>query len=232
MCNRDFASKHLNKILNRINLAAERANRDPSEITLVGASKQQTSDLLKTFIYSGLTDLGENYLQESLTKQQELKDAKINWHFIGRLQSNKCKVIAEHFNWVHTIDRLKVANALAKARPTDLQPINILVQLNVDDEESKGGISVKHAYQLCDEVTELEGVNLRGFMLIPKPRIDLSEQRRPFSIAKETMESVNQRLGIQLNTLSMGMSNDLEAAILEGSTMIRVGSDLFGPRDS
>lgn len=232
MCNREFASKQLNKILIRINLAAEKVGRDPSEITLVGACKQQSSNLVQAFIDSGLYDFGENYLQEFLTKQQKLTSEKVCWHFIGRVQSNKCKDIAQHFNWVHAVDRYKVAKALGKARPANLQPLNLLVQLNVENEDTKGGITAEQAYRLCDEVAELESVNLRGFMLIPKSDANLTEQRRPFATARETMERVNQRLGLKLDTLSMGMSNDLEAGILEGATMIRVGTALFGARDS
>ncbi|MCL4169417.1 UNVERIFIED_CONTAM: hypothetical protein GTU68_023225, partial [Idotea baltica] len=131
---------------------------------------------------------------------------------------------------VHAVDRLKIAKALAKARSTEQQKLNLLVQLNVDNEDSKGGISPEHSYQLCAEIAEIETIQLRGFMLIPKPSLDIVDQQRPFAIARETMQTINQRLGLKLDTLSMGMSNDLESAILEGSTMIRVGSDLFGPR--
>ena len=197
---------------------------------MVGASKQQTSIHVGDFYESGLRDFGENYVQEALTKKQELEDLNINWHFIGRIQSNKCRAIAENFNWVHSVDRLKIAKALANASAARDQPLNILIQLNNDRESSKAGITIAQAPKLCREIAELNAVCLRGFMLIPKSTTEMDHQRQPFSAAREAMESINQRYGMNLDTLSMGMSNDLEAAILEGATMIRIGTDLFGAR--
>lgn len=235
MSNRDFASKQLNKINNRVLQAAQAANRDYSEISLIAASKQQTSQTIRAFHNNGLNHFGENYLQEARQKQDELQDLNLNWHFIGRLQSNKCKTIAEHFNWVHTVDRLVIAQRLARNRidqaTSNIQPLNLLIQLNVDQEQSKGGISLDSAPSLCAQISQLDGIQLRGFMLIPKPHDNFDQQRRPFALARETLEKVNQRHGIGLDSLSMGMSGDLEAAIMEGSTMIRIGSDLFGPRN-
>ena len=229
MRNSDFAPKQLTKVQYRINLAAKEANRDPSEITLIGACKQQSSELIGEFHNAGLDDFGENYLQEALEKRKTLSTIP-NWHFIGRLQSNKCKDVAHHFSWVHTVDRLKIANALALAAEKSSSTLNILVQLNIDEEKPKGGVSVQSATELCSQISEMSNLRLRGFMLIPKPTKDLVEQHRPFALARETLESINQRYGLDLDTLSMGMSNDIEAAILEGSTMIRIGTDLFGPR--
>lgn len=235
MSNRDFASKQLNKIQNRILDAARAANRDPSEITLIGASKQQSSQRINEFYASGQRSFGENYLQEALLKQAELTDLDIDWHFIGKLQSNKCKAAAQHFDWVQTVDRLKIAQRLAQFRSSEFsnmerRPLNVLIQLNIDQEDSKAGVSLQAAPSLCAEICELGTICLRGFMLIPKPARDLDQQRRPFAQARHTLEKINQSLGITLDTLSMGMSNDLEAAISEGATMIRVGTDLFGPR--
>ena len=231
MSNRDFASKQLNMIQNRIQQAASAANRDPIEVELIGASKQQAVTLMLDFHHAGLGSFGENYLQEALTKQKDLSDNNIDWHFIGKVQSNKCKTIAQHFDWVHSVDRLKIAQRLAKYRKElNRPPINILIQVNIDEEASKGGITVAQAPQMCAQTSELEGVVLRGFMLIPSPATSQDAQRKPFAKARETLELANQRYGLQLDSLSMGMSADLEAAILEGSTMIRVGTALFGSR--
>jgi len=234
MCNREFSSKQLNKIKNRIKTAALRAHRDPADINLIAASKQQSSSKVRDFNAAGLTQFGENYLQEALHKQQNLASCKINWHFIGQIQSNKCKAIAQNFSWVHTVDRLKIAERLARFRleheTLSNHPLNILLQINIDQEASKAGISVDSAAMLCNKISELKGINLRGFMLIPQRRLNYEQQKRPFALARSTLELINQQQGLNLDTLSMGMSADLEAAISEGATMIRVGTDLFGPR--
>lgn len=231
MCNIDFASKQLNMIKNRIHRAALEANREPTKIELVGASKQQSVETMRAFHQAGLSHFGENYLQESLNKQKQLQSENINWHFIGSIQSNKCKTIAQSFNWVHSIDRLKIAQRLAKfTMQNDQAPLNLLIQLNVDHELSKSGVGLTEAPALCAQIEELDGVIARGFMLIPAPSKSLAEQRRPFEKARKLLEVTNQRYGLHLDTLSMGMSNDLEAAILEGATMVRVGTSLFGPR--
>lgn len=229
MTNREYAAKQLNKIQNRIQEAASAVGRDASSVTLVGASKKQHPDLIRLFLDHGLQALGENYLQEAISKRAELSDLKPEWHFIGQLQSNKTKLVAEHFSWVHGVDRLKIAQRLAKQNPYP-HVINILLQLNVDDEDSKAGVSMNDAAQLASQVVELDGVSLRGFMLIPKARDRVSEQRTVFASAYELMQRTNQRYGLTMDSLSMGMSGDLEAAIAEGSTMVRVGTDLFGKR--
>ena len=228
MRNRDFASKQLKLIQKRIELAARKANRSTSEISLIGASKQQKSQMIEVFHNSGLINFGENYLNEALNKRSELSKNDICWHFIGRLQSNKCKLVAHNFDWVHTIDRLKVAQSLSRLDPD--KNLNVLIQINIDNESSKGGTSLPDLPRLSDEIAQLKNLQLRGFMLIPKASNHLEDQQRPFAIAKETLDNINQTYGLSMDTLSMGMSNDLEAAILEGSTMIRVGTALFGPR--
>ncbi|MDB4511925.1 YggS family pyridoxal phosphate-dependent enzyme [Arenicella sp.] len=231
MSNRDFASKQLNMIKNRIRCAAISVKRDPTTIKLVGASKQKSAEILRSFYLAGLSNMGENYLQEALVKQAELNDLSIDWHFIGKPQSNKCKTIAQHFDWVHSVDRLKIAQRLAQFRSAqEKSPINLLIQLNVDQEQSKGGIAVAQAPSLCAQISDLENVQLRGFMLIPKATDSIDQQRRPFAAARDVLERTNQRYGLGLDTLSMGMSSDLEAAINEGATIIRIGSALFGAR--
>jgi len=160
-----------------------------------------------------------------------LSTLKLNWHFIGQVQSNKTKTIAENFRWVHGVDRLKIANRLGQQNPTPEKPINLLIQLNPDNEASKGGVAPEQAPELCMQVAEINGISIRGFMMIPKARGSFEEQKQTFSIAQEQLELTNQRYGLQLDSLSMGMSGDLEAAIAAGSTMVRIGTDLFGARE-
>ena len=229
MSNLDYAAKQLNKIRNRIEDAAMAAGRPAGEIRLIGASKMHNAELLSTFIDRGLTDLGENYLQEALNKQLELQAFDIEWHFIGHIQSNKTKLVAEHFDWAHGVDRLKIASRLSTHNPKP-QPLKVLLQINLDGEDSKSGVEPKVAAQLCDEIAQLDNVSLRGFMTIPKPRENQQQQREAFATVRNLLEHSNQLYGLQMNQLSMGMSNDLESAISQGSTMIRVGNDLFGAR--
>ena len=223
------AAKALNKIRKRIDSACQRVNRNPSEIRLVGASKRQSIELIRSFAAAGLKDLGENYLQEAKSKRDLLTDLDLQWHFIGQIQSNKSKLIAENFSWVHGVEKLKQAQRLGthNYRSSD---INVLIQINVDEEASKGGVKIVDAPMLSAQIADIDGIKLRGFMLLPKTRSEQSSQRQVFSKAKDLLELSNQKYGLSMDTLSMGMSGDLEAAIMEGSTMVRVGSDLFGAR--
>lgn len=232
MCNSDYASKQLNKIRNRIAKAASSASREASEIRLIGASKQQNAALLKEFANHGLSDLGENYLQEALQKQSQMASLDLRWHYIGTIQSNKTRLIAEHFDWVHGVDRLKIATRLASHRTASErdQPLNLLIQVDIDDEPNKGGIPLEQAAQLADQIAHLDNIKLRGYMLIPRAREDQDQQRKVFEKAKELLETSNQQYGLAMDSLSMGMSGDLEAAIAAGSTMVRIGTDLFGAR--
>lgn len=225
------AAINLGKITQRIELACQQTNRASDSVCLVGASKRKTPELIASFAQCGLTDIGENYLQEAIDKREKLNSTKLNWHFIGQIQSNKTKIIAENFSWVHGVDRLKIATRLDQQNPAPSKPINLLVQLNVDNEDSKGGVSLTQAPELCDQIAELDAVSIRGFMMIPKARDNVNAQRKTFALAKELLTLTNQRYGLELDSLSMGMSGDLEAAIAEGSTIVRIGTDLFGARD-
>ncbi len=220
------ASERLAIINSRITDAAKRAGRQPQDITLIGASKKQGAELVREFSMAGLNHVGENYLQEAIDKQSQLSIETLSWHFIGQIQSNKTSLIAQHFSWVHGVDRLKIARRFASAG----NDINILVQLNPDNEVSKGGVNFEQAVDLCAQISELDGIKLRGFMMIPAPRDCIKEQRIVFARARQLLDLSNQQLGLKMDTLSMGMSGDLEAAILEGSTMVRIGTDLFGAR--
>jgi len=229
MSNSDYASQKLAAIKTRIAVACKANNRQPETVKLVGASKRQNIDLIEQFITSGLHDLGENYLQEAIDKQRQLSSLEASWHFIGQIQSNKTKLVAEHFDWVHGIDRFKIASRIANQRK-HRAPIKLLIQLNPDNEQSKGGVSIANAPDLCQQIAELENVKLRGFMMIPQARECQDQQRAVFAKARELLELCNQRYGMNLDQLSMGMSGDLEAAINEGSTMVRIGTALFGAR--
>lgn len=229
MSNHDYASTQLAKVLNRIENACTAADRDPSEVRLIGASKKQSPELLRAFSTAGLQHTGENYLQEAIDKQQALSDTALEWHFIGQIQSNKTRVIANHFTWIHGIDRVKIARRIAQQNESAQCP-KLLVQINIDDENSKAGVSVADAASLCDQISQLDAVNLVGLMLIPKPQSDADSQRATFAQARELMSLANQQYGLSLHELSMGMSNDIESAIAEGSTMVRVGTALFGAR--
>lgn len=229
MSNSSSTLNQLSKVLSRIDNACIANDRDPKSVRLVGASKMQTSALIEEFAKQGLHDVGENYLQEALSKKAKLANLELNWHFIGQIQSNKTKLIAENFDWVHGVDRLKIAQRLGAQNPR-VKPLKILLQINVDNEPSKGGVLPNEASQLCAQIDNLPGIQLCGFTLIPKPRNSNAEQRAVFKLARELMRDTNKRCKLQLNQLSMGMSQDLEAAIAEGSTLVRVGTDLFGAR--
>ncbi len=230
MSNSDYAKQQLGSIQTRIDRACAMSQREPGSVTLIGASKKQSIGLVSEFVESGLRNLGENYLQEAIDKQGQCPRLDASWHFIGQIQSNKTKLIAEHFNWVHGVDRLKIATRLASQHGRN-SPINLLIQLNPDNEETKGGVPFSAAAELCQQIAEIDGANLRGFMMIPRARHELTQQRAVFAQARTLLESCNQRYGLGLDHLSMGMSGDLESAIAEGSTMIRIGTDLFGARD-
>ena len=226
-----YAQTQLNTVKDRISQAAQKADRNPGDIELVGASKKQPVSLIRAFVAQGLRSLGENYLQEAQDKQEALKDLDISWHFIGAIQSNKTNIIANQFDWVHSVDRLKIAQRLALQRKSDV-PLNIVVQLNLDKEDSKAGVTAEQLPTLLESVVSLEQLSCRGFMLIPAPRDNTDDQRSIYAKARSLMEQNNLRFGMHMDTLSMGMSHDLEAAIAEGSTMVRIGTDLFGARST
>ncbi|UVL19706.1 YggS family pyridoxal phosphate-dependent enzyme [Pseudomonas sp. B21-023] len=218
---------NIGAIATRINTAALAAGRDPADIQLLAVSKTKPASAIREAHAAGLRHMGENYLQEALTKQQALSDLPLIWHFIGPIQSNKTKAIAEHFDWVHSVDRLKIAQRLSEQRPTELPPLNICLQVNVSGEASKSGCSPAELPALAQAVNVLPGLRLRGLMAIPEPTEDRAEQEAAFA----TLRELQAQLGLGLDTLSMGMSHDLEAAIAQGATWVRIGTALFGARD-
>jgi pyridoxal phosphate enzyme (YggS family) len=212
----------------RLAEAARLANRDPATILLLAVSKTQPPDVIQTAYDAGLRAFGENYIQEAVEKQPMLP-ADIEWHCIGPVQSNKSKLVAEHFDWCHTVDSLKLAERLNNQRSPALPPLNVCIQLHVGGEDSKSGISAGEVPSVAAAIAELPRLRLRGLMTIPPASDDPAEQRRWFAEARTVYEQLRAQYPT-VDTLSMGMSGDLEAAIAEGSTMIRVGSALFGPR--
>ncbi len=211
--------------------AASAANRDPIEITLLAISKTRPVEDIRAAISAGQEHFGENYLQDALPKIHSLKDEfpALCWHFIGAIQSNKTKDIAECFDWVHTVERLKIAKRLSDQRPQGLDPLQVCLQVNISGETSKSGIMASEVMQLATDVRSLPRLRLRGLMAIPAATDDIAQQRQAFAKLRQLFEQLNQQ-GFQLDTLSMGMSNDLESAIAEGSTMVRIGTAIFGAR--
>lgn len=205
------------------------AGRDLSSVSLLAVSKTFGADAIRVLAALGQTAFGESYVQEALLKQAQLAELPLEWHFIGPIQSNKTRPIAEHFSWVHSVDRIKVAERLSAQRPTVLPPLQVCIEVNVSDEPSKGGVALAELGALADAVAALPRIRLRGLMAIPAPSDEIAVQRRAFRRVREALDELNAR-GHALDTLSMGMSADLEAAILEGATIVRVGTVLFGER--
>ena len=222
------AAARLARVRERIENACRMAGRDPDEITLLAVSKTKPVEMVEAYARLGLRDFGENYVQEGVAKQQARPD--LRWHMIGPLQSNKTRLIAGHFDWVHSIDRLKIARRLNAQRPSEKGPLPVLIEVNTSGEASKAGVAPDEVAELAHAIADLPNLSLRGLMTIPARSATLEEQRRPFRLLRQLLERLNAD-GLQLDTLSMGMSADLEAAILEGATLVRIGTDLFGPRD-
>ena len=220
-------ANNIAKVAARIREAAQAAARNPDQVHLLAVSKTQPAEAIRQACQAGLHDFGENYLQEALEKQADLADLPLTWHFIGPIQSNKTKSIAEHFDWVHSVDRLKIAQRLSDQRPESLPPLNICLQVNVSGEASKSGCEPQDVPQLAQAIAALPRLRLRGLMAIPEPTDDPTEQRAAFA----RLRHLQAELQMDLDTLSMGMSQDLEAAIAEGATWVRIGTALFGARD-
>lgn len=205
--------------------------RDPASIRLLAVSKKKSVALIRHAYQLGQHDFAENYLQEAIDKQAVLHDCAINWHFIGQIQSNKTRLIAENFAWVHSVDRLKIAERLNAQRPAGSAKLNICLQLNIDNEASKAGFDPQTLCREAPAIAALENIHLRGLMAIPAARSDFAEQREAFRKVTACFDQINALPNLRMDTLSIGMSNDMSAAIAEGSTMLRIGTALFGKRD-
>lgn len=222
-------SANLQAVLARIGEAARRCGRQPEEISLLAVSKTWPGSYVQEAARAGQKAFGENYVQEGVDKVRETALPDLEWHFIGPLQSNKTRLVAEAFQWVHSVDRLKIAERLSQQRPAHLPPLQICLQVNISNEDSKSGVPEEDVVSLAQQIAYLPHLKLRGLMTIPAPAPEFAQQRAPFRRLRELYEELN-RNGFALDTLSMGMSNDIEAAIAEGSTLVRVGTAIFGER--
>jgi PLP dependent protein len=221
--------ENIRGVQERINRAAARCARSVDSVTLLAVSKSQPAEIVRAAAHAGLSEFGESYVQEALAKIELLKDLPLIWHFVGKVQSNKTRDVAENFAWVHGIDRLRTAERLSAQRPFHAPALNVCLQVNLDAEASKGGVAPAQLPALAGEVAALPRLRLRGLMCIPPPDADVNAQERRFAEVAALLARLNEE-GAHLDTLSMGMSADLEAAICAGSTIVRVGTALFGAR--
>lgn len=222
-------STQLSAVRERIHAACRAAGRPPEAVALLAVSKTFGADAVQAAFEAGQTEFGENYIQEAVEKITALRHLPLVWHCIGPVQSNKTRLVAEHFDWVHTVDRLKTAQRLSEQRPADLAPLQVCIQVNVDGGPTKSGVAPFDALALAQAVADLPHLRLRGIMCIPEPAPDFDAACQVFKRAGDLLASLNAQ-GLALDTLSMGMSADLEAAIAAGSTLVRVGSAIFGAR--
>jgi len=220
---------NLQAVRGRISSAARAASREPGAVSLLAVSKTHAPALIREAHAAGQRAFGENYVQEAEEKMAQLAHLPLEWHLVGPLQSNKTRVVAERFQWVHTVDREKIARRLSEQRPPGLAPLEVLLQVNVSGEDSKSGVAPREAPALARAVAMLPRLRLRGLMAVPEPTTDAQLQRARFRELRGIFESLR-REGLALDTLSMGMSDDMEAAIAEGSTMVRIGTAIFGQR--
>ena len=224
--------ENLEKVRQLISLYQEMYARNDTPVQLIAVSKTHDADAVKTAFQAGQMQFGENYLQEALEKIETLKALPLVWHFIGPIQSNKTRAIAESFYWVHSVDRLKIAQRLNDQRPESLPPLNILLQVNINEEDSKSGVTLDTLETLASEVNALPRLKLSGLMAIPTATNDSALQRQNFHSLRLARDKLVLAGFTSCTHLSMGMSNDFEAAIAEGATMVRIGTDIFGPRES
>ena len=222
--------KRYQSVQQRIQTACERAERNPQSVQLLAVSKTKPVANVTELAQQGQKAFGENYVQEALEKIAI--HPELEWHFIGPIQSNKTKPIAENFAWVHSVDRLKIAQRLSAQRPENLPPLNILLEVNISNEANKAGFSEEEVLNMAEEIAQLPNLKLRGLMAIPMAETDYEKQRQPFAKMQQLLTKLQHNLpNCQLDTLSMGMSGDLQAAIEEGATMVRIGTDIFGARN-
>lgn len=219
----------LQAVESTIQAACDAAKRPRGTVQLLAVSKTFPADAIREAVAAGQTAFGENYLQEAEAKIAALADAGLEWHFIGPIQSNKTRPLATHFDWVHTVERLKIAQRLSEQRPSDLSPLNVCLQVNISGEASKSGVSPAELPELARQVAALPHIRLRGLMAIPEPETDASKQRAAFAQVRALFDQLKGD-GYALDTLSMGMSGDMAAAIAEGATIVRIGSAIFGDR--
>lgn len=230
----------LQQVVQRVRAAEQHFGRKSGSVQILPVSKTRPPEEITRVVQAGFSAFGESYLQEAQEKIAALADTRLGnaglqWHFIGPIQSNKTQTIASLFHWVHSVDREKIARRLNDQRPDKLPPLNICLQVNISGEKSKSGIQPSALFELALSIVKFPRLHLRGLMAIPAPDTDFDKQREAFKAVHDIFDSLNTKLrdtGVVMDTLSMGMSNDLEAAIAEGSTMVRIGTDIFGPRNT
>lgn len=223
-------SQNIQYIRMQISAAEKKYARQPGSVKLLAVSKTRPVEDIRLAFAENQSHFGENYLQDALPKIEAISEATIEWHFIGPIQSNKTRQIAQNFNWVHTIDRLKVAQRLSEQRNPEQKPLNVCIQVNTSGECSKSGVHIDETLDLAHKINSLPNICLRGLMTIPASSQDFEQQRQPFRLLRELKDEL-QSQNIELDTLSMGMSNDMDAAIAEGSTIVRIGTAIFGNRN-
>jgi pyridoxal phosphate enzyme (YggS family) len=223
-------TENLSKIRNEIRSAENEFQREQGSVNLLAVSKTRSVDEIMTAYNAGHRHFGENYCQEAAEKIKAIGQNEITWHFIGPIQSNKTSLIAQHFDWVHTIDRIKIARRLNESRPDDKAALNICIQINISDEESKSGITLDCVDDFIDEFSQFKRLKVRGLMALPAPSNNFEEQRAAFSTLKQTFSSLKENR-TEFDTLSIGTTQDIRAAIAEGATIVRIGTAIFGPRN-
>ena len=219
----------LSTVRARIGELERRYRREPGSVALLAVSKTKPPEAVQAAIAAGQQAFGENHLQDAMTKVEALAGSGVSWHFIGAVQSNKTRPITAHFDWVHGIEREKIAARLSAQRPTGREPLDVCIEVNVSGEDTKSGVPPTEVEPLARAVCELPGLRLRGLMAIPRPSADIESQRVPFRLLREILDDLNAK-DLGLDTLSMGMTGDLEAAVAEGATIVRIGTAIFGPR--
>ena len=224
-------AQSLEEIRNRVTVLERRYERSPGAVRVLAVSKKKNPEAVRAAAEIGQREFGENTVQDALIKLDALADMDLGWHFIGPIQSNKTRVVAARFHWVHSIDRAKIARRLNEQRPDGLPPLEVCIQINLSGETSKSGVEPQQVEELAQVVSEQPRLRLRGLMTLPRPCDELEDQRRPFAALRGILETLNAG-GLALDTLSMGMTDDMEAAIAEGATIIRIGTAIFGPREA
>jgi pyridoxal phosphate enzyme (YggS family) len=228
--NQASTPKNITKLVNRVRLTAQKSQRSAAGICVIAASKTRSPDNIRCAYQCGIVNFGENYLQEALEKIEALADLDLCWHFIGPIQSNKTRPIAENFDWVHSVERVKTARRLSDQRPPNMGPLQILLQVNISREISKSGVLPEELPVLVEQIKDFPRITLRGLMAIPAATNDEGQKIEPFAHMRQLLQEM-QVIAPEMDSLSMGMSSDLEEAIAQGATFIRVGTDIFGPRN-
>lgn len=222
-------AENIDTIKSRIREAEKKYHRDPNSVCILAVSKKHRSELIREAYEAGQSLFAENYVQEAIEKQEVLAGCDIEWHFIGAIQSNKTKLVASHFSWAHSVDRFKIAKRLSEQRPDSMPPLNICIEVNISDEPTKSGVMPEALDALVSQIATLDRVCLRGLMVIPEQQLNFEQQKRIFDKVYALQNQLVDK-GFKLDTLSMGMSQDFEAAIAAGSTIVRIGTAIFGER--